>query len=300
MSPRVSIVVVTWQCADHLQRLVQSMNRHLDGTQELVVVDNSSDDRPEAAAALWKGPTVFRQLDMNVGFGAAANEGTRLAHGTAVALLNPDTEVLDASLDDLAALALRLQALVGPLALSADGAREASASGPEVGVWPWVRAVLPGGVTPRPIVRRTEPSRSTRRTRVTWLTGCCIAAPRATLLALGPFDPRLHLYGEDLDLGLRAAAAGVPSYFCPETCRIVHHGSGSSVHRYGSTDGWRVDGVRNWRAVLRRHYGPRREELAWRALRLNLALRRVGRSLVRRDSERLRAAHAAARVARDA
>ncbi|HLM31928.1 MAG TPA: glycosyltransferase, partial [Solirubrobacterales bacterium] len=63
-----SLVVVTWNCAERLRDLVASLNRHLDGNQELVVVDNDSRDDPERAAQEWKGAAEFIALDENVGF----------------------------------------------------------------------------------------------------------------------------------------------------------------------------------------------------------------------------------------
>jgi N-acetylglucosaminyl-diphospho-decaprenol L-rhamnosyltransferase len=285
-----SIVVVTWQCAGFLEALVASMNRYLDGSQQLVVIDNASTDHVEVAAHAWQGETDFVRLDDNRGFGAGNNVGVTRARHDAVVLLNPDTLLLDASLDALAATALELNGLVGPRVLNPDNSIQASASGPEVGLWPWVRAVLPGAFTPSSLLRYTEPYRLQRRTRVEWLTGACVAGPREALLSLGPFDPAIHLYGEDLDLGLRAGLAGIPSYFCPETCRIIHYGGGSSTLAYGSSDGWRPDGTMNWRAVLRRTYSPRREMLGWWALILNLALRDGGKRLLRRETPRDRAA----------
>ena len=158
-APPYSIVVVTWQCAGFLAELVASMNEHLDGSQELVVVDNDSDDDPRAAAARWKGPGEFIATGENLGFGIGSNLGTERARGPAVVLLNPDTELLDDGLDRLAATALERRALVGPRVLNRDRTKQASASGPEVGAWPWIRAILPGGLTPGPVVERTEPWR---------------------------------------------------------------------------------------------------------------------------------------------
>jgi GT2 family glycosyltransferase len=293
-----SIVVVTWQSAAFVDGLVKTMNDYLDGGQQLVVVDNGSIDHVEAAARAWRGETHFERLATNVGFGAAANLGVELASHDAVVLLNPDTELVDSSLDELAAAALGLRALVGPRVLNSDGSRQASASGPEVGAWPWVRAVLPGSLTPGVAARYTEPYRCECRTAVTWLTGACVAAPRDLLRQLGPFDPTIHLYGEDLDLGLRAHLAGVPSYFCPETCRIVHHGRGSSTVAFGSADGWRAGGAITRRVVLRRIYGRRRETWGWRALAVNLALRAATKRALGRDTPSDRAALAAVIQAR--
>ena len=116
------------------------------------------------------------------------------------------------------------------------------------------------------MLAHTEPYRLERALEVTWLTGACIAGPTAVLRRLGPFDPALHMFGEDVDLGLRAGAAGVRSRFDPTVCRIVHHGQGS-IDRcvYGSREGWRPTGTLNWRAAVRRAYGPRRETApGWR------------------------------------
>ncbi len=266
------------------------MNRHLDGDQELIVVDNASSDSPGAAAAEWKGTHRFIGLEENIGFGAASNVGVAAASAPASVLLNPDTELLDDGLDRLAAAALELGGLVGPRVLNSDGSVQPSASGPEVGVWPWVRALVPAAIQPAALRARTEPYRLERRVEVTWLRGACVAGPTAVLERLGPFDPALHMFGEDVDLGLRAAAGGVRSWFDPVACRLVHHGQGSTTLAYGSREAWRATGTLNWRAALRRAYGPRREWLGWMALRANLRLRLIAKQLLRRATERDRAA----------
>ncbi|MGH2951804.1 MAG: glycosyltransferase, partial [Solirubrobacterales bacterium] len=246
-APSYSIVVVTWECAGYLRTLVTSMNEHLDGRQQLIVVDNGSRDDPEAAASGWRGDLAFVPLARNAGFGPASNAGVARAAGAVTVLLNPDAELLDAGLDRLAALAAQRGGLVGPRVLNSDRSVQPSASGPEVGIWPWVRALLPGAATPTVLRRFTEPYRLQHPTRVAWLTGACVAGPTEALARLGPFDPGLALYGEDVDLGLRAAAAGIPVWFDPTVARIVHHGQASSTLAYGSREGWRGQGTVNWR-----------------------------------------------------
>ena len=140
------------------------MNRFLDGEQELLVVDNASSERPRAEAGAWKGPGRLIELERNIGFGAASNVGVAEAAGEATVLLNPDTELLDDGLDRLAAEALELGALVGPRVLNPDGTIQPSASGPEVGAWPWVRALVPAALQPRldPGADRALPARARR------------------------------------------------------------------------------------------------------------------------------------------
>ena len=292
-----SIVVVTWNCAHHLRALVASMNEHLDADHGLVVVDNGSSDDPERAARGWKGPLDFVPLGENRGFAAASNAGVGRVDAPVTVLLNPDTELLDSGLDRLAATAASRAAIVGPRVMNTDGSPQPSASGPETGAWPWLRALLPGALAPAGVRRYTEPYRLERPAQVAWLTGACIAGPTELLRELGPFDPALHLYGEDIDLGLRAGAAGIPVWFDPAACRVVHHGQGSSTLAYGSREGWRPQGTVHWRAALRRAYGPRREWLAWRALRLNLRLRLLAKLALGRATDR---DHAALRAAIEA
>jgi len=292
---RYSVVVVTWQSAPMLQALVATMNRHLGSTPELVVVDNHSRDDPERATRECRGQVRFVPLERNVGFGAACNIGVENATGSCVVMLNPDTELVDASLDKLAAFALRQRALAGPRLLNPDGSVQPSASGPPIGPWPWIGAILPGRLQPPPLRNRTEPWRARDTIRVAWLTGACIAAPRKTLLALGPFDPAIHLYSEDMDLGLRATRAGIPSYFCPDVCRVIHRGSASTSIAFPQGSGRMAAG--NRRAVVRRAYGARHERASWLAQRVNLRLRVAAKWALGRDASADRDALDAARNA---
>jgi N-acetylglucosaminyl-diphospho-decaprenol L-rhamnosyltransferase len=293
-----SIVVVTWQSAVELSRLAESMNRYLDGHQELVVVDNASSDDPAGSARAWRGDGRVVALDRNAGFGTAANAGVEVARHPGVVLLNPDTELVDAGLERLVEVALGRRVLAGPRLRNADGSVQPSASGPPVGVWPWIGALLPGAVQPPAVQARTEPWRLERTTRVAWLTGACVAAPREVLRGLGPFDPAIHLYGEDMDLGLRAARAGVESWFCPDVCTVTHSGGASAAALDSEDRERRV--ASNRRAVLARAYGRRRETLAWLAQRTNLRLRLLSKRALGRDAAREAATLRAARRARRA
>jgi len=290
-----SVVVVTWESAGRLRTLIASMNAMLEPGPELIVVDNASSDDPAVPAREWKGETRFVGLERNEGFGAATNAGVAVARHRGVVLLNPDTVLLDSGLERLVEIALDRRALAGPRLLDPDGSIQPSASGPPVGLWPWIGALLPGAIQPGALKARTEPWRLERATRVAWLTGACIAAPRETLLRLGPFDPAIHLFAEDMDLGLRAARAGVPSWFCPDACRITHVGGASATVRFPA--GSEATVARNRHLVLRRIYGPRRERASRLAQRLNLRLRVITKRALGRDAARDRAALEAARRA---
>ncbi len=293
---RFSIVVVTYECAGALETLVHSMNSHLGSYVELIVVDNASSDEPERVARAWKGNGAYLQLASNHGFGTAVNVGVGVASCDAVVVLNADTELVDGSLASLAAFALQERAIVGPRVLNRNGSVQPSASGPPVGPWPWLRAILPAGTGPRWMVSRLHPWCLSDPTEVAWLTGCCLAAPREALRALGPFDHSIHMYGEDLDLGIRAHQAGMPVILAPDLCALIHDGKGSSSAVY--RDLGRAQAGINGRLVLRRAYGGRREWLAWIAERMSLALRSRAKMLLGRDSDWERLVAAGLREAR--
>src|SRR5579875_1388053 len=78
------------------------------------------------------------------------------------------------------------------------------------------------------------PARCRRRPhRVDWVYGTFMAVRTAVFRQLGGFDPRYFVYGEDLDLCYRAAAAGLRTIHVPEA-RAVHGGNVSAVQRFGS------------------------------------------------------------------
>ena len=86
-----------------------------------------------------------------------------------------------------------------------------------------MRAVLPHARAARSPTARARPR------RVGWAIAACVAAPTALLRRLGPFDPGAFLFYEDMDLCLRARAAGVPTVLHPEV--VVRHLGGRSTAR---------------------------------------------------------------------
>jgi GT2 family glycosyltransferase len=279
--PESTLVVVTWNCRDDLRRLLESVGSTLGDRTEIVVVDNASQDgSADEAEGSSLVDTVIRERE-NAGFGAASNAGVRAARSDVVVLLNPDTVLVDDSLLALARLARDRRALCGPRLVGGDGVSQPSASPPPGGWEVAVDALLPAAFMPPPLRERCEPSRAERCRKVGWLTGACVAAPRDILLRLGPFDEELHMYGEDLDLGLRARAAGIPVLFAPDVARIVHLGERSTTQRFGATKTALKISTR--REVVRRRRGSRRELLDFGSQLVFYATRYAAKSALGRD-----------------
>jgi GT2 family glycosyltransferase len=171
-------------------------------------------------------------LDENIGFGRGCNLGVRIARAPVIALLNPDVALIDDSLATLAHVALRSERLLAPRILYPDGSRQDSVhpmpgSGADL-----ARSLLPPSLLPGRLGVVMAPWRAQEPRRVGWGVGAALVARADTLRRLGPFDERIFMYGEDLDLGLRAAAAGIETWFWP-FARVVHHRAHATAREFG-------------------------------------------------------------------
>jgi N-acetylglucosaminyl-diphospho-decaprenol L-rhamnosyltransferase len=217
-----TVVVVLHDSALELQVLLGSIDSRLDARPQVVAVDAGSRDGGARVAADWGADVV--DLRSNPGFGAASNAGLERARHDVTVLLNPDCELVDDSLARLAAGAReRPAALHGPRLLNADGSVQRSAH-----PLPGTPAALAGAalhapLLPRPLRDRLEPYRSQRPRTVGWAVAACLAADTALLRRLGPFDPAIHLFAEDMDLCLRARAQGIPTILHPDV-QLTHTG----------------------------------------------------------------------------
>jgi GT2 family glycosyltransferase len=245
-APALSVVTVLHDSAADVEVLLDSIARHLgDSAVEVIAVDSgSSDDGPERAAAA--GAEVVR-LDGNPGFGAANNAGVERARGDITALLNPDIALLDGGLARLTEQAAARDALHVPRLAGLDGRVQDSAH-----PLPGRRRELLRALAPGPL--RLEPWRARAERPVGWAIAAAVVARTATLRALGPFDPTAFLFYEDLDLCLRARAAGVPTVLHPDV-RLRHAGAHSTRPAYGGEPVDVLVGRR--REVIGERLGPR-------------------------------------------
>ena len=251
----VAIVTVTHNSAAELDGLLGSAATHLAGVQ-VVVVDSGSVDDSVAVAHAAPQSTVI-ELGRNAGFGAGCNAGVAAVQAPVTVLLNPDVEVLDDSLLELAGLALAPGAperLLAPLVLNPGGGRQDTVHPRPGSASELLHVAVPPTLLPRWLAGATAPWRSRSARRVGWAVGCALVAPTALLRRLGPFDPAIFLYGEDLDLGLRAAEQGIETWFWP-AARVCHLGGHAAERAFGGEPFDLL--ARGRREVIRRRLGER-------------------------------------------
>jgi N-acetylglucosaminyl-diphospho-decaprenol L-rhamnosyltransferase len=291
-----ALVTVMHDSAEDVARLLTSVERRLDPRPRVVAVDSGSSDRGPHLAREHGAQVIV--LGANSGFGAGCNKAVERVGEAVTVLVNPDVELLDGGLARLAEDAAGAEALLAPRLLNTDGTVQDSAHPPPGTFEALIPAAVPRFLLPGPLRRHYEPWRSSRPRPVGWAVAACIAARTDLLRRLGPFDPDVFLFYEDLDLCLRAADAGVPTVLRPDVA--VRHSGGASVGR----------ALRGRDAEIRAR--RRREVMAGRG-RLPLALddaaqaltfgtRAAGRALLRRggayERDQLRALLAARRDGR--
>jgi N-acetylglucosaminyl-diphospho-decaprenol L-rhamnosyltransferase len=214
-TPACSVVVLTYRSAETLAACLASVRPQVDALDgELVVIDNASpDETVEVARAAGVEAVRSRR---NLGFAAGCNLGARHASGRVLVFVNPDAvldpgclqAVLDALADDASI------GVVGGRAHTSDGDYDPRC----VLGTPSLRGALGFALGLDHVFRHhpllapeqgpAELSTDRPVVAVPAVSGALVALPRQVWERLQGFDEDFFLYGEDVDLCLRAARAG--------------------------------------------------------------------------------------------
>ena len=240
--PAVSIIVVSYNTRNMTMACLASVIAETRGIPyEIIVVDNASSDGSAKAIAGFGDAVLLMALRENIGFARANNLAARQARGTHLLLLNPDTLVLDAAIDRLAAFANANPAagIWGGRTLFGDRRLDPTS------VWarmtPWsltCRALGLDNALPASPLFNAEGLGGWNRDsvrRVDIVTGCLLMIRRQLWEALGGFDRAFFMYGEEADLCLRAAKLGARPLFTP-AATIIHYGGASETTQAGKVE----------------------------------------------------------------
>jgi N-acetylglucosaminyl-diphospho-decaprenol L-rhamnosyltransferase len=258
-APGLDVVVVAHRSSATLRAALDSAGR-IPGCRQLIVVDQGEDGSGELAEA--HGARVLRP-GANRGFGAGQNLGLRAASAPLALLLNPDARVVPDAVAEGARLfgqRRRLGALQG-VVLGPDGRPQRSQG---VALGPahlWGRALGAsrwGGLAPARLAARAVPRLRDHVERVPpgpgpvgSLAATCLLVRREAFWSVGGFDEGYFLYGEDLDLCRRLAAAGWELWATPETW-ATHLGGAS----FADPDARELEWWRGTLAYARRWWAP--------------------------------------------
>ena len=191
LASQLTLVTVSYNSAEvlgpHIQSLLGTAKTPL---PRWIVVDNASSDGTADHLKRYAGVIELLQSPENVGFGGACNLGIAATTTRYVLVLNPDTELSEAALQNL---------------LVEVKAHAAAIAGPSL---------------KRDIENKVDD--------VGWLVGAALLMDRELMGEVGYFDERFFLYKEDVDLCKRANDHGLRVIHC-KGVSIPHVGGGSTA-----------------------------------------------------------------------
>jgi GT2 family glycosyltransferase len=273
--PDVSIIIVNWNTREYLADCLQSLSPASSSVAcEIIVVDNASaDGSVEMCASRFPHVKVIENTE-NIGFGRANNHGVAMSSAAFCWLLNSDTIINSGCIEatHAAMTADPSIAVVGCRLLNKDGSVQLSCMRFPT-LW---RLVLQESLLYRlfPSSQRlfVEPPFVSERIHCDWVFGAAMLVRKSAFEAIGGFDPRIWMYGEEMELCYRLKRAGGIILFEPGGS-VMHYGEGS----------WRGDAARpillRQRGLVhfyRQHHSALLANLAWIVLTLGTILRSLG------------------------
>ncbi len=261
----VSVVVVTYNAAEYLERCLESVRGH-----ETIVVDHGSHDA-SVAIARRLGAVVVEQE--NRGLAAGWNTGLERSSGEYVFILNADAWAIGDCVERLArVLDQRADvAVVGPRLLNPDGTLQRSVRG-----FPTVWRLATEYLFLRKLAPRSRALNAfyaggfahDRPCEAEFLMGAAMLVRRSAADEIGPLDEGFFLFSEETDWHYRFREAG---------WRVVFEPDAEVVHVGGASHGGKLfdEQLRGHIRFLLKHRGARQAELARRLLIAALLLRGV-------------------------
>jgi len=198
---------------------------------ELVIVHN-------LPVALEAAPARLVELsnDHPLGLSSNLNRGIEATTAPWIVVANPDTIANTESVGELLRFAASQSraGILGPRLLTADGAWQ-----PSRRRFPTVTGTVVRRTPLRYLRKPQQRQRShylldedvDQPVQADWLLGAFLLLRRSMLDELGGFDEGFRLYGEDIDLGYRAAKAGWERWYVP-AATVVHQSSAVTDRRF--------------------------------------------------------------------
>lgn len=217
-----SIIVPVWNGLSLIEACLASVAALEGAAPEIIAVDNGSvDGSADYIAAHFPQVKLVRN-ELNLGFGAACNQGMALAQGDLLVLLNQDAQLAPDWLTEIhAALAATDAGIVGCKILYDDGVTLQHAGA-------WVE--WPLGIVHHYGVGDADTGQWDTLCPVEIVTFAAVAIRRAVVEAVGLFDLGFGLgYFEDVDYCVRARQAGFEIVYAPGA--TVRHRESSSIGR---------------------------------------------------------------------
>jgi GT2 family glycosyltransferase len=255
--PTLSVIVVTYNEREMVERCLPPLVDQLEDGDELIVADNrSTDGSAEAVRRLAPGAVVL-EMPSNDGIMAACNAAAARASGDLLLKLDADTVVSPGFCDAIRRPATDGRGWAAWMGLvTMDGGRLINSDG---GVVHFTGISWAGGVGEPVACAPSAPA------EVGFVSGACMAVTREAWREHPGFPPEYFLYFEDVDYSLRIVLSGGRVGIEP-AARVDH------LYDFKGGRKWRLLERNRWATVVRTYPGELLLLLAPALLATELAL----------------------------
>lgn len=255
----LSIIIVSWNTRELLRECLLSLYRHTtDIAFEVFVVDNNSSDGSAEMVRNNFPKVILIENAENAGFSKANNQAIKLSKGRYIALLNPDTVLIEDVFSPLIKYADLNEKIgaIGPKILSRDGETIQYACARRLpnlyfdfcrlsGLnWRFPQSRLLG----REVISYWDHYSSRY---VEALSGACMVVRRPAIENVGLMDESQFMYGDEIDWCRRLLDNGWGVYYY-SGASIIHYGGESSkqVSKFSS-----IEAEKAMRNYYKKHNG---------------------------------------------
>ncbi|MFP3156361.1 glycosyltransferase family 2 protein [Lachnospiraceae bacterium ZAX-1] len=219
----VTIIIPNFNGIAYIEHCLNSLRKQTVSNFNVIVVDNGSKDASKALVSNCYTEVELIALDDNYGFSRAVNEGIAHADTPYVILLNNDTEVEEAFVEELLKAIKRSPKIFSCSAKMLDFYKRnvIDDAGDLYCALGWALA-------------RGKGRKDKYYQDYTKIFAACAGAAiyrKEIFEQIGMFDERHFAYLEDIDIGYRARIYGYENRYTP-TARVFHVGSGTTGARY--------------------------------------------------------------------
>jgi GT2 family glycosyltransferase len=249
----VSFIIVNWNTRELLLQCIGSIiSTKGDYSQEIIVVDNASQDGSSEAVKEKYPEVIIIQNSSNLGFAKANNIGIKKSIGGYVCLLNSDVQVLSNAVSFMIKyMDNNTQvAICGPKILWPDMTTQYSCM-KFPSLWTQVcESMALNRLFPRSALFSGEYMTyysHDRLKKVDWLIGCFMLIRRSALEKDGLLDERYFIYSEETDLCKRFHESGSEIVFLPDVSAIHHNAASSGKNPVRFSVEQVVSAVKYWK-----------------------------------------------------
>lgn len=226
-SPKVAVVILNFNTADLLRKLIPSVVASTYDNMELVVADNNSSDDSIAAIQSFQDQGVkLLKLDENYGFAGGYNKALAQIEADYYVLLNSDVEVDKNWLEPMVQLAESNPDIAGiqPKILDYNKRTHFEYAGASGGfIDKWAYSFCRGRVFDE---CEEDKGQYNESMEVFWASGAALFMRANEYHEAGGLDADLFAHMEEIDLCWRLKNRGKQIWVCPES-RVYHMGGGT-------------------------------------------------------------------------